>query len=75
MPEEFDGVFNLKVGQISKSIKTPYGYHLFKVVDKKIAAQMTFDDSSKIIYNKLLRYKQSAAFEKWMVDLKNKSSI
>jgi len=75
MPEEFDGVFKLKIGQVSDTIKTPYGHHLFKVIDKKPAIQMTFAESKNIIYNKLLREKQSKAFEGWMLKLKNKSDI
>ena len=75
MPEEFDGVFKLNVGQTSDTIKTPYGYHLFKVVDKKPASQMNFDDSYKIIYNKLMREEQSREFEEWVIKLKNKSDI
>jgi len=75
MPEEFDEVFGLKVGQISGIIKTPYGHHLFKVIDKKPASQMTFAESKKVIYKKLLREEQSREFEKWMVELKDKSKI
>ena len=75
MPEEFDGVFGLNVGQISDSIKTPYGYHLFKVIDKKPAGPMTYGESSRTIYSKLLREEQSRAFKKWIVKLRAKSSI
>ena len=75
MPEEFDGVFGLNIGQISDTIKTPYGYHLFKVIDKKPAGPMTYGESNKIIYSKLLREEQSRAFKKWIVKLRDKSSI
>ena len=34
MPEEFDDVFKLKINKISDIIRTPYGFHLFKVVGK-----------------------------------------
>ena len=34
MPEEFDDVFKLKKNVVSSIIQTPYGFHLFKVVDK-----------------------------------------
>mgnify|MGYP001400802169 FL=1 len=75
MPEEFDGVFKLKVNQVSDIIKTPYGYHIFKVVDKRPARLMSFDESKKIIYKQLLRDEQSIAFEKWLVELKENSDI
>ena len=75
MPEEFDGVFKLKVGQVSDSIKTPFGHHIFKVIDKKPASEMSFSESKKVIFNKLLREKQSREFNKWIVKLKDMSDI
>jgi len=75
MPAEFDGVFNLKLYETSDVIQTPYGYHIFKVVDKKPARKMSYDESKKIIREKLLRTKQEEAFKDWVVDLKNKAII
>ena len=70
MPEEFDGVFSLGMGQISDTIKTPYGYHIFMLIDKKPASQMTFDDSRKNIYNILLRKYESKVFKTFITNLK-----
>ena len=53
MPEDFDSIFNLNINQFSEIIKTPYGYHLFVVVDKKPSRLMNFNESKKkyiIIY-------------------------
>ncbi|KMP12492.1 hypothetical protein UR09_01150 [Candidatus Nitromaritima sp. SCGC AAA799-A02] len=75
MPEEFDGVFKLKIKQISEVIQTPYGYHIFKVVDKKPARKMSFEESREIIENQLLRRAQDKAFEDWFVKLKDQSDI
>ena len=75
MPEEFDSVFKLKINSISEPIQTPYGYHLFKVVDKKPARQMSFEESRKTIHAQLLRKEESKAFEDWLVKLKDKSEI
>ena len=75
MPEDFDVIFNLKINQVSEIIKTPYGYHIFMVIDKKPARQMDFDESKKIIYNNLLIDRQAKAFDSWLLMLKNKSTI
>lgn len=75
MPEDFDSIFSLKLNQISEIIKTPYGYHIFIVTDKKPAQQMSFNESKKRIYNNLLRDKQAKVFNRWLLKLKDKSKI
>jgi len=75
MPEEFNAISMLKKDQISDVIKTPYGYHVFKVVDIKGPKQLSFLESQDAIYDQLSRDKQSRIFEKWLVELKNNSNI
>jgi parvulin-like peptidyl-prolyl isomerase len=75
MPEEFDNVFNLKIDGVSGIIRTPYGFHLFKVVDKINDRKMGFDESKKQIKEALLQKLQDKAFQKWFVQLKKNSTI
>lgn len=75
MPEEFDNVFKLEINGVSDIIRTPYGFHLFKVVDKVEDIKMTFDESKKQIEQVLLQELQDKAFQKWLVELKEKSVI
>ena len=75
MPEEFNAISKLKKDQISDVIKTPYGYHVFKIVGIKAAKQLSFLESEDAIYDQFSRDEQSSTFEKWLVDLKNKSNI
>jgi len=75
MPEEFDNVFKLEINGVSDIIRTPYGFHLFKVVDKIEDRKMTFDESKKQIEQVLLQELQDKAFQKWLVELKEKSVI
>jgi parvulin-like peptidyl-prolyl isomerase len=75
MPEEFDNVFNLKIDGVSGIIRTPYGFHLFKVVDKVDDRKMGFDESQKQIKQALFQELQDKAFQKWLIQLKKKSSI
>ena len=44
MPEEFFPIVQLKINQVSDVIKTPYGYHVFKVVDVKAPRQLNFSE-------------------------------
>jgi parvulin-like peptidyl-prolyl isomerase len=75
MPEEFDNVFKLKINGVSDIIRTPYGFHLFKVVDKIEDRKMSFDESKKQTGQVLLQELQDKAFQKWLVQLKEKSTI
>jgi parvulin-like peptidyl-prolyl isomerase len=75
MPEEFDNVFKLKINGVSDIIRTPYGFHLFKVVDKVEDRKMSFDESKKQIEQFLLQELQDKAFQNWLVQLKEKSTI
>ena len=75
MPPELNVIFKLKKGEISNIIRTPYGSHLFKVVDKRKDRKMSYDESRKIIHDKLVRERQDKAFHEWLLDLKGKANI
>ena len=75
MPEEFDNVFKLKINGVSDIIRTPYGFHLFKVVDKVKERKMSFDESKNRIEKYLLEELQAVAFQSWLNQLKENSVI
>lgn len=75
MPEEFDEIFKLKVNEISSIIHSPYGFHIFKVIDKKNERKMSFDESRKLIHKKLLLEHEETAFQTWLKKLKDESNI
>jgi parvulin-like peptidyl-prolyl isomerase len=75
MPEEFDDVFKLKINKVSSIIKTPYGFHLFKVVDKIKEKKMDFERSKSRVKKTLLRKLRDEAFQEWFVKLKQDSKI
>ncbi len=43
VPEFDEAAFGLKVGEVSKPIKTQFGFHLIKVTDKRAATEANFD--------------------------------
>ena len=75
MPEEFDDVFKLKINKISDIIRTPYGFHLFKVVGKMQERKMDFEESRSSIKKILLRDLQDQAFQNWFLTLKRNARI
>jgi hypothetical protein len=44
-------------------------------VDKKKDSKMSYDESRKIIHDKLVREHQDKAFHEWLLTLKEKASI
>src|SRR5262249_33189679 len=54
MVPEFDqAVFAMQAGEISDPIKTPYGYHVIKLVDKKAATTRTLAEVRQQITDQL----------------------
>lgn len=76
MPKEFeDVVFSLPPGKISDVIKTVYGYHIFRVEEKRGAMDLKFSEVKDQIMNKLKREKSDMEFQTWMRELKQKTRI
>lgn len=76
MPKEFeDVVFSLPIGKISNVIKTAYGYHIFRVEEKREAKDLKFSEVKEQIINKLKRERSDAEFQAWMRELKQGAKI
>jgi len=75
MPEAFDEVFSLKLGVLSKIIKSPYGYHIFKVEEKAEAKVQEFDEVKDEIANQIRKKKSGQLYYKWLSQLRAKAKI
>lgn len=53
-PEFENAAFTQKPGEVGKPIKTMFGYHLIKVLDKKAGGQKSFDSVKSEIARKLV---------------------
>ncbi|PKM77980.1 MAG: foldase [Firmicutes bacterium HGW-Firmicutes-15] len=70
MAVEFEeAAFALKVGEISDPIKTEYGYHIIKLVDKKDAQEANYEQSKAEIRDALLDKKIGEEYDSWIQDL------
>lgn len=75
MPEAFDEVFSLKVGEVSKVTKSPYGYHIFKVEEKVEAKVRDFDEVKDEIAHRIRKEKSEQIYYEWLSGLRAKAKI
>ncbi|OGP74196.1 MAG: hypothetical protein A2V86_13765 [Deltaproteobacteria bacterium RBG_16_49_23] len=74
-PAEFDHVFSMEVGAISEVIKSPYGYHLFKLEEKMEPREISFEEAEKGILQRLEREKKEEEYQKWLKSLREKAKV
>jgi parvulin-like peptidyl-prolyl isomerase len=74
-PTEFDHVFNMEVGAISEVIKSPYGYHIFKLEEKMEPRKIPFEEAKLGILQELGQKKAEENYQKWLKDLKGKAKV
>lgn len=76
MPPAFDEVvFKLGVGQVSDVVSTEYGFHLFRVLERKPARKREFVEVRSLVEGKLLEQKRSQAQETFEQELRQKAQV
>lgn len=75
MPGEFNVVFGLPRGGVSGVVKSPYGYHIFKLEDKRKAGRLGLEEASKEIAEKLSRQKQDLRYKQWLTELRGRTKF
>ncbi len=75
MPTEFNVVFGLPRGGISGIVKSPYGYHIFKLEDMRKAGSIGFDEAYREIEEKLRREKEDALYKAWLKELRSRTKF
>ena len=75
VPEFNDKVFSMKVGTVSKPVKTQFGYHLIYLEDKKAAKNLSFDEVKSFIEQRLQLEKFKTTIATTMKKLQEKATI
>jgi peptidyl-prolyl cis-trans isomerase C len=76
MPEEFETVaFTIEKGAVSKVVKTKFGYHIIKVLDKKPAGVMPYEEVKGFITKYLQQDESKKKLAAHMTELKTKAKI
>ncbi|NKE08290.1 foldase [Bacillus selenatarsenatis] len=76
MAEEFEKTaFALEAGAISEPVKTEFGYHIIKLVDKKAEKAAEFEEHKEKIKELLFDQKVQAEYTNWMEEKKAEYEI
>ncbi|WNF22256.1 peptidylprolyl isomerase [Mesobacillus jeotgali] len=76
MAEEFEKTaFALEAGAISEPVKTEFGYHIIKLVDKKAAKAAEFDEHKEEIKELLFDQEVQAEYTNWLEEKKAEYEI
>ncbi len=76
MPPEFDEtVFSLPRGQLSEVVASPYGFHLFLVLDRRPGRFRSDVEVRADVRTALLASKREEAFRAWLADARARARI
>jgi peptidyl-prolyl cis-trans isomerase C len=75
VPEFAEAAFAQKVGDISKPVKTQFGWHVIKVTDKKAAGTVPFDQVKEQVVSYLKSNNQREAVQAVLNKLKESAKI
>jgi EpsD family peptidyl-prolyl cis-trans isomerase len=75
VPEFEQAAAGLDTGEVSAPVKTQFGYHIIKVIDKKKSEPIEFEKLGEMIAQRLAAERQKDAFEKYLEKLKNSYKI
>lgn len=75
IPEIEEVIFVLEIEELSKVVKTDFGFHILKITDKKPETIKTLEEVKEDILQTLLPTKQNKAFENLLENLKSKADI
>lgn len=76
MVKEFEEVaFKMEVGDVSKPVKTRFGYHVIKLIGKKSSEKRTYSEVKDRLQNLLYQMKMENEYEKFLRDLRDEAKI
>jgi parvulin-like peptidyl-prolyl isomerase len=76
MPEAFDeAIFSLKPGQISPVVSSPYGYHLFKLLEVKESGVLSLEEARAGIAAGLKAQDRDVRYRQWLETLRAKADV
>ena len=75
VPEFEEATFEMNVGEISEPVKTQFGYHIIKLVEKKEPKKLSFDEVKDQVKNQCVSVKQNTMYLEKGIELKKKYTV
>ena len=68
-------IFSIKQGEVSKILETPYGFHVFRIIDVKEEGIKEFPEAIREIESKISMEKRELMFKNWLESLKKEFPV
>jgi peptidyl-prolyl cis-trans isomerase C len=75
MPGEFNVVFGLPRGGVSGVVKSPYGFHIFKLEGKRKAGLISLEEATPTISERIRQQKQDERYRQWLQELRGRTKF
>ena len=75
VPEFEEAAFTQEIGVVGEPVRTSYGYHILKVLEKTEARTQTLDDIREDLTKHLENQRKGEFFEKFVKDLREKATV
>lgn len=75
-PKAFDDAcFKLRPGELSPVVQSPYGYHLFKLIERRPKRTVPFAEARPAIEAELLKKKMAQTYRAWLDGILSQSQV
>lgn len=75
VPEFENAAFSAKAGELTGPVKTQFGYHIIKVLEKKEGTPVEFEKIKKLLTQRLTGEKQKEVFDSYINNLKGSYKV